>query len=268
MSGGGSSGSAAPGGASPVTLRVLEIFDSLQGEGYWTGVPMTFVRLAGCNAPDLGLGCVRWCDTRDSWSALAGEDVGVEAIVERANYPRLCLTGGEPLLQLEGVAALLDAAHARGLLVHVETNGTFGPELRPVAATAAGRAGTGATAATGRAGFGSIAATCLDFDWVVVSPKPPDYVIAPGWEGLIDELKLVADEGLDTAVAERLAAAHPGAFVCIQPLAAPPSAGGGRGGFEPGGDPAAGSVKRAIDLVMSHPEWRLSLQAHKLLGTR
>ena len=249
MSGGEPSLRGAPGSGSPATLRVLEIFDSLQGEGYWTGVPMTFVRLAGCNAPDLGLDCVRWCDTKDSWPARAGEDVDIEAVVERVNYPRMCLTGGEPLLQLEGVAALLDAAHARGIRVHVETNGTIGPELPPAGPAAS--------------------ADCLDFDWVVVSPKPPDYVIAPGWEGLIDELKLVADEGLDAATAERLAAAHPGAFVCIQPLAAPPSAGsGGRGGSDPGGDLAAASVKRAVDLVMSHPEWRLSLQTHKFLGIR
>jgi|WetSurMetagenome_2_1015567.scaffolds.fasta_scaffold94096_1 7-carboxy-7-deazaguanine synthase len=234
-----SGGEPSPGGA----LRVLEIFDSLQGEGYWTGVPMTFVRLAGCNAPGLGLDCVRWCDTKDSWPARAGDDVDIEAIVERVNYPRLCLTGGEPLLQLEGVVALLEAAHARGMRVHVETNGTIG------------------------SGAGN-AFACLDFDWVVVSPKPPDYAVSPGWEGLIDELKLVADEGLDTGTAERLAAAHPGAFVCIQPLGAAPSAGGGRGGSDSAGDPATVSVKRAIDLVMSHPEWRLSLQAHKLLGIR
>ena len=48
------------------TVRVLEIFDSLQGEGYWTGTPMTFVRLAGCNASGLRLACTRWCDTRES----------------------------------------------------------------------------------------------------------------------------------------------------------------------------------------------------------
>ena len=201
-------------------LRVLEIFDSLQGEGYWTGAPMTFVRLAGCNAPDLGLDCVRWCDTKDSWPARAGEDFDIEAIVERVTYPRMCLTGGEPLLQCEGVAALLDAAHARGIRVHVETNGTIGPEWPPAGSAEAGRGGAGrgdtaaggAGAPAGWAGLGSGAgspAASLEFDWAVVSPKPPDYVIAPGWGDLIDELKLVADEGLDTATAERLAARAP-----------------------------------------------------------
>ena len=50
-----------------MTLRVLEIFDSIQGEGHWTGTPMTFVRLAGCNAVELGLDCAHWCDTSGSW---------------------------------------------------------------------------------------------------------------------------------------------------------------------------------------------------------
>jgi hypothetical protein len=38
----------------------------------------------------------------------------------------------------------------------------------------------------------------------VVSPKPPGYVISPEWEGFVDEVKLVADEFLDAAAAERL----------------------------------------------------------------
>ena len=64
-------------------MRVLEIFDSLQGEGYWSGVATTFVRLAGCNAPGLGLGCVRWCDTPDSWDPRAGEDLEAGEILDR-----------------------------------------------------------------------------------------------------------------------------------------------------------------------------------------
>jgi 7-carboxy-7-deazaguanine synthase len=223
-------------------LRVTEIFDSLQGEGYWTGVPMTFVRLAGCNASVLGLDCVRWCDTPDSWDPAAGEELEIDEIVGRVRLPRLCLTGGEPLLQVEGVAVLIAAAHRRGIPVHLETNGTIDP--RPVPDLAAGALPTPAERA------GDLGGAKRDFDWATVSPKPPDYLIAPGWTGMVNEIKLVADDHLIAATAERLAARHPGAIVCVQP--------------EYGG----GSIERAIALVMSHPEWRLSLQTHKFLGIR
>ena len=241
-------------------LRVIEIFDSLQGEGYWTGTPMTFVRLAGCNAPDLGLDCVRWCDTPGSWELGVGECLRPGEILERAHFSRVCLTGGEPLLQAEGAARLAAEGHGRGMRVHLETNGT-------------------------------VAAFDADedslFDWVVVSPKPPHYAIAAAWDGLIDELKLVVDERMDAATAERLAASHPEAVISIQPVWERPSedrvagrqtAGGGalRGGVSrdeapsPEGrrPPGDTSEARAISLVMGHPGWRLSLQTHKYLGIR
>lgn len=216
------------------TLRVTEIFDSLQGEGYWTGVPMTFVRLTGCNASDLGLACVGWCDTPGSWDVQAGAELQPCEILDRAGLSRLCITGGEPLLQREGVAALVEEAHRRGMKVHLETNGTLDPLT---------------------AGAGPL------FDWTVVSPKPPAYFVSPGWEGLVDELKLVAGDWLDAATAERVAARHPEAVVCIQPV------------WEPGpvrelhGHSIA-SAQRAVNLVMEHPHWRLSLQTHKFLGIR
>lgn len=216
------------------TLRVVEIFDSLQGEGFWAGVPMTFVRLAGCNAPALGLECRRWCDTRDGWDPEAGEEMEVAGIIREVHLPRLCITGGEPLLQVDGLVELLAAARARDVRVHLETNGTIDP---PAAAVGGGRSGQ--TVEYG-------------FDWAVVSPKPPTYLVSPGWEGLVDELKLVVDEHLTVAVAERLAAAHPGATVSIQPEHS-------RG---------RESIERAVALVMSHPDWRLSLQTHKYLGVR
>ncbi len=133
-------------------LRVIEIFDSLQGEGFWTGAPMTFVRLAGCNAPDLGLDCVLWCDTPGSWAVDEGEIVSAAAIVERVHFPRLCLTGGEPLLQAEGVAELLAEAHRCGLRVHLETNGTVAPPSGGLLPAARGPASTGMAArpSTGR----------------------------------------------------------------------------------------------------------------------
>jgi 7-carboxy-7-deazaguanine synthase len=233
-------------------LQVIEIFDSLQGEGFWAGIPMTFVRLAGCNAPALGLCCVRWCDTPGSWARESGVDMQPGEILDRAHFPRLCLTGGEPLLQTEGVSALVADAHRRGLKVHLETNGTVEPP------TAAARR----TGGEPRVGGDTL------FDWAVVSPKPPDYLIAPRWDGLIDELKLVADERLEAATAERLAACHPEAIVCIQPVW---ERGPGPQDRRPPKDrrlPEDTSEARAIRLVMEHPGWRLSLQMHKYLGIR
>ncbi len=221
-------------------LRVIEIFDSLQGEGYWTGTPMTLVRLAGCNAPDLGLDCVRWCDTPGGWDPDDGELLSAAAIVERVHLPRLCLTGGEPLLQAEGVAELVAEAHRCGLRVHLETNGTVAPPstaLLPAARVSAAEEYGGET-----------------FDWTVVSPKPPVYRVAPEWDGLIDELKLVVDATMDAATAERLAGKHRGAIVSVQPR------------WEGGSDRALRD--KALRLVMEHPDWRLSLQTHKFLGIR
>ena len=229
-------------------LQVIEIFDSLQGEGFWTGVPMTFVRLAGCNAPALGLDCVRWCDTPESWAPEPGAGLEPAEICERVHLPRLCLTGGEPLVQSEGVGALVAEARYRGIKVHLETNGTVAPPPAAARPEAAGGA---------QADGDSL------FDWTVVSPKPPDYFITPGWDSLVDELKLVADERLDAATAERLAARHPEAIVCVQPV------------WEQGPGPegrrrplADTSEARAVRLVMEHPGWRLSLQTHKYLGIR
>lgn len=226
-------------------MRVVEIFDSLQGEGYWTGVPMTFVRLAGCNAPGLGLECVRWCDTPGSWDEAAGEELEVGEILDLARLPRLCITGGEPLLQPEGVAALVTEAHTKGIRVHLETNGTADPFV------------PGNTR-------GADPEEVPEFDWVVVSPKAPGYLISPGWDDRIDELKLVVDDQLDVATAERLAADYPGAFVSIQPEFEARPDGSSRERHLAGSD----SVPRAIALVLTHPDWRLSLQTHKLLGIR
>ncbi len=228
-------------------LQVIEIFDSLQGEGFWTGVPMTFVRLAGCNGPELGLDCIRWCDTPESWAPESGAELESAEIFERVHFPRVCLTGGEPLLQVEGVVALIAEARYRGIKVHLETNGTVEP---PPAAARPGLPGE------------------TLFDWAVISPKPPDYFVASGWDGLIDELKLVADERLEAATAERLAARHPGAIVCIQPVWERGPGPEGRRPPEGRQPPADTSEARAVRLVMEHPSWRLSLQTHKYLGIR
>jgi len=104
-------------------LQVSEIFYSIQGEGYWTGTPAVFVRLAGCN-----LNC-RFCDTDYSLKFLASVDEIVAQVRELGGAcPTVVLTGGEPLAQTES-SALIDGLRADGRRVHIESNGTIPVDL-------------------------------------------------------------------------------------------------------------------------------------------
>ena len=101
------------------TLRVTEIYRSVQGESTWAGLPCTFVRLARCH-----LRCV-WCDT--AYAFYGGQKMAVSAIVDTClQWPAdlVEITGGEPLVQPECPAlaqSLLDA----GFTVLVETSGSL-----------------------------------------------------------------------------------------------------------------------------------------------
>lgn len=111
---------AAAAGTDAVTLRVAEIFRSLQGEGPSAGTPAHFLRLQGCD-----VGC-HWCDTKYSWDASGGREVLVaDAFAElRAlgEAPLLVVTGGEPLAH-PGIARLLAEAVGQWPRVEVETSG-------------------------------------------------------------------------------------------------------------------------------------------------
>lgn len=101
--------------AAPV-YSLVEVFESLQGEGRNTGRPCVFVRFAGCN-----LSCP-WCDTDVSrrFSVTLGDLVG-EIASFRAKS--VVLTGGEPTL-VEGMPELVAELKSRGYWIAVETNGT------------------------------------------------------------------------------------------------------------------------------------------------
>ena len=166
-----------------MTYQVKEIFYTLQGEGANAGRPAVFCRFSGCNlwsgreADRAGAVC-RFCDTDfvGTDGTLGGKYATADALAERidALWPEgamhrfVVMTGGEPLLQLD--SALIDALHARGFAIAVETNGTI--------------------------------AAPAGIDWLCVSPKAG----APWVQREGQELKLVWPQtGFELAVLEAAA---------------------------------------------------------------
>ena len=164
---------------------VKEIFYTLQGEGANAGRAAVFCRFAGCNLwsgreeDRAGADC-RFCDT--DFVGVDGEGGGKFATADaladacakvagEAGATFVVLTGGEPMLQVD--APLIDALHARGFTIAIETNGTL-PVPRAI-------------------------------DWICVSPKAgTDLKQRSG-----DELKLVYPQAhLDPETVEGLAFTH------------------------------------------------------------
>lgn len=119
-------------------MKVNEIFSSFQGEGANVGKPVTFLRLAYCN-----LHC-KWCDTPYAWNfsetektkfglpAFKVEDEMIEMTVEELKTSlegekHLVITGGEPLIQQQQIAELINSLDSLET-VEIETNGTIVPE--------------------------------------------------------------------------------------------------------------------------------------------
>jgi 7-carboxy-7-deazaguanine synthase len=108
-----------------IKLPMVEIFETVEGEGTRAGFPTVFVRLFGCN-----LRCT-WCDTKYSYPPVEAElvltigQIVAEAVKYRSRH--LCLTGGEPLMYGEKSAALIEALTATGQFIdlHIETNGAI-----------------------------------------------------------------------------------------------------------------------------------------------
>ena len=101
------------------TLRVTEIFHSIQGESVRCGWPTVFVRLTGCP-----LRC-RYCDTAYAFSG--GESIGLPQICEQVaahGARHVTVTGGEPLAQ-RNVLALMEALCDQGYQVSLETGGAL-----------------------------------------------------------------------------------------------------------------------------------------------
>ncbi len=120
-----------------MTYQVKEIFHTLQGEGCYAGRSAVFVRFAGCNLwtgreEDRADAVCTFCDTdfvgTDGVGGGKFADADTLAKAAAGKWPGgdgrfAVLTGGEPILQVD--AALIDALHAEGFEIAVETNGTL-----------------------------------------------------------------------------------------------------------------------------------------------
>lgn len=207
-----------------MTYAVKEIFLTLQGEGVQQGARAVFLRFAGCNLwtgreEDRAKAICQFCDTEFVGTDGVNGGKFADAVTLAARVADIwgegqgdrlvVITGGEPLLQLD--PALIDALHAEGFRIAVESNGTLkAPE---------------------------------GIDWLCISPKYGSELVQKSG----DELKLVWPQPFDLDELEALDFDH----FLIQPM---------------DGEAVEANTDAAIALVMDRPNWRLTLQAHKLLG--
>ncbi len=119
-------------------MKVNEVFHGIQGEGVHSNLPMTFIRLQGCN---LYPGGCSYCDTpkaRDP-NGVIGLECDLDRLWKWIALEKkgrtcwwYCITGGEPLLQLPEMLDLVNTLKDRGIMkpgnkIEVETNGTLPP---------------------------------------------------------------------------------------------------------------------------------------------
>jgi 7-carboxy-7-deazaguanine synthase len=101
-------------------MNVIEIFDSIDGEGIFAGELATFIRLSGCN-----LRC-RYCDTGYALQEGSGKEMTIPEIIVEVNKignKHITLTGGEPLIHKD-VKTLIEGLISYGYQVNIETNGS------------------------------------------------------------------------------------------------------------------------------------------------
>lgn len=97
----------------------MEMFHSLQGEGFHTGKAAFFIRVGGCD-----VGC-RWCDVKESWQAALHPLWPVEDIVKavlNSGAKAVVITGGEPYLY--NLSLLTEKLKGEGITIYIETSGT------------------------------------------------------------------------------------------------------------------------------------------------
>jgi 7-carboxy-7-deazaguanine synthase len=115
------------------TYPIMEIFHSIQGEGFHQGKNANLIRMAGCD-----VGCV-WCDVKESWEVNERQAMTIHEIIDQLNLQSemVIISGGEPLMY--NLNELTSFLRKKGYKTHLETSATH-----PITGT---------------------------WDWITVSPK-------------------------------------------------------------------------------------------------
>lgn len=144
-------------------VPIHETFQStVQGEGYWTGTLVDFIRLAGCPVR------CPWCDTG---YAEGGQDLpkalsSLQELLTQLKSPRVVITGGEPFIH-KNLPDLVQVLLEFGKQVSIETSGSYWQEILPQA-------------------------------WITLSPKQhvnPKFPVQEQFWGRANEIKLVISTG-------------------------------------------------------------------------
>lgn len=159
--------------------KINEIFESIQGEGYHTGMPAIFIRLAGCS-----MGC-KWCDTKTCQEVhyqLTARQV-LQHVEKNFIKKHIVITGGEPFEQ--NLYELVKKLHENNYSIHIETNGAH-----------------------------SISDYISSRCWITVSPKA--YVKRSALN-IASEIKLVISNEKDIERAKRLISHFSKQYFYLQP---------------------------------------------------
>lgn len=220
------------------TLNINEMFETIQGEGAYTGIPSIFVRLQGCP-----VGCP-WCDTKHTWEIKADLSVSPEDVIAKSSESEtyfvsneaslmtlfeqqgyvakhVVITGGEPCMY--DLRPLTNILHKNGYTTQIETSGTF-------------------------------EVLCDERTYVTVSPK---INMKGGFDVLTSALERANEIKHPIAMQKHIdeldallikVSSLEGKQVCLQPIS---------------------QQKRATELAVRTciaRNWRLSLQTHKYIG--